>query len=384
MKESLARRDFNIAGPCMAGEHYMLEPLRSVGHDLLNCINAKKYFIVHAPLQSGVTTLLQNFVEKLNAAGNFYAFYCSLEVLDAFDEPEKSIPAIINTVKYAIESYKLPGGFAENADFGDFANALKRSLAAYCKTLGKPLVIFFDDIGCLPARTLTVFLRQLRSGYISRDKSPFVHSIALAGLQNPRGYTDRVHSAGELYGGASPFNIFGETVSLKNFIKTEIASLYSQHTVDTGQVFLPQLVDYVFEQTQGHPWLVNAIARECVEKIARKNYSVPITPIYAEQAIQNITVDRRTHIGCVMGKLREARVRKIIEPLILGADIERGSDDYLYAKDLGLIKEAGGKTEAANPIYAELIIRALSGSFNLQPAGQAQVNRMKGQRPGLS
>ena len=40
--------------------------------------------------------------------------------------------------------------------------------------------------------------------------------------------------------------------------------------------------------------------------------------------------------------------------------MDKNSDDYLYTRDLGLIREIDGKTETANPIYAELIVRALN------------------------
>jgi hypothetical protein len=64
-----------------------------------------------------------------------------------------------------------------------------------------------------------------------------------------------------------------------------------------------------------------------------------------------------------MERLKEPRVRKIIEPLILGDSmaVDRISDDYLYTRDLGLIKEAGGGVvEPSNKIYAEVIIRYLN------------------------
>jgi hypothetical protein len=64
-----------------------------------------------------------------------------------------------------------------------------------------------------------------------------------------------------------------------------------------------------------------------------------------------------------MERLKEERVRKIIEPLILGDSmaVDRISDDYLYARDLGLIREMGGGiVEPSNKIYAEIIIRYLN------------------------
>jgi len=129
-------------------------------------------------------------------------------------------------------------------------------------------------------------------------------------------------------------------------------------------VFEPQAVDCIYEQTQGQPWLVNSIARECVEKICEKNYSIPITSEMAKTAINNIILARGTHFDSLMERLKEPRVHSVIQPLIMGEEvsIDKLSDDYLYTRDLGLIRDNGGKTEPSNPIYAEVIVRALNWS----------------------
>jgi hypothetical protein len=179
-------------------------------------------------------------------------------------------------------------------------------------------------------------------------------------MRNIRDYKARIRPDSETLGSASPFNIVAETFNLRNFTKEEVAGLYAQHTAETGQVFESQAVDYVFEQTQGQPWLVNAIARNAVEKITLKDYSKPITLGFAEQAVRDIIFKREAHFDSLMERLKEDRVRKVIEPLITGGRTDKNSDDYLYTKDLGLIRENGNVTEPANLIYAEMIIRTLS------------------------
>jgi hypothetical protein len=180
-------------------------------------------------------------------------------------------------------------------------------------------------------------------------------------MRNLGDYKAQVRAGAETLGGMSPFNIVTECFNLKNFTKTEVTELYAQHTAETGQVFEQKMVDYAFEQTQGQPWLVNAVACECVEEILKKDYSIPITKKLAEQAVQNISLSRRTHTTSMIERLKEPRVRKVIEPLILGdRPVSKTTDDYQYTKDIGLIRDDLGKVEPANPIYAELIIRILS------------------------
>jgi hypothetical protein len=76
-------------------------------------------------------------------------------------------------------------------------------------------------------------------------------------MRNIRDYKACIRPDSETLGSSSPFNIIAETFNLRNFTKAEVTNLYAQHTTETGQVFEPQSVDYVFEQTQGQPWLRN-------------------------------------------------------------------------------------------------------------------------------
>jgi type II secretory pathway predicted ATPase ExeA len=353
---------FNVAGPCVPGEHYILDPLRGIGDELMNLIDSKQYFVIHAARQSGKTTLLKELVRRINAQGEYYALYCSLEAIQELREPSIGIPGIVNKIAGRIENQGLPKGFAKNANVDDFSGVLNRALTNYCRTLDKPLVIFVDEADCLSNGTLIMFLRQLREGYIDRGDTPFVRSVALVGMRNIRDYRAHIRPESATLGSSSPFNIMKESFNLRNFTQAEVAELYAQHTNETGQTFDLKAVDYIFEQTQGQPWLVNAIACECVEKITKKDYTIPITQDLTKQAIQNLILQWGTHFDSLLERLKEPRVRNVIVPLITGGDVpnKRMNSDYQFVKDLGLIRDDSGKTEPANPIYAELIIRTLN------------------------
>jgi hypothetical protein len=109
---------------------------------------------------------------------------------------------------------------------------------------------------------------------------------------------------------------------------------------------------------------VNAIAREVTEKILQSDYTKPVTVEMVTTAIQTIILRRDTHIDSLLERLKEERVRRVMEPVIIGelSEIDILSDDYRYTIDLGLIREAGGTIMPSNPIYAEVIIRALSAN----------------------
>ncbi|MCP4699985.1 MAG: ATP-binding protein, partial [Gammaproteobacteria bacterium] len=148
----------------------------------------------------------------------------------------------------------------------------------------------------------------------------------------------------------------------RNFTLEETAELYARHTAAAGQVFSPETVAEMYRYTQGQPWLVNAVAKEITDKILDRDFSRNIVPEHVEQAVQTIIRQRKTHIDSLMERLKEARVQRIVEPMILGENrrYDLLDDDYQYVLDLGLLREADRRLEPANPIYGEVLLRTLS------------------------
>ena len=358
------KRIFNIAGPCNPQDHYMIDATRRLGEEVYSLIADKQYFVIHAARQSGKTTLLMEMTRKVNEEGKYHALYCSLENAQAVTEAATGIPVIINSIKNALSGYALPNArsFKKDIDISDYFNALQAALTEYCRSLDKPLVLFFDEVDSLSGQTLISFLRQLRNGYINRINIPFVHSLALVGMRSIRDYRDEYRLPEQTLGSASPFNIAKKYMTLRNFNKDEIVELYGQHTADTKQIFEENAIELVWEKTQGQPWLVNAIACEIVENITASDPRQTIVIDMVSAAIQTLILRRDTHFDSLIARLHEDRVRRIIEPVIIGkeAAINRYSDDYGYVKDLGLIRDDLGKTEPANPIYADVIVRSLN------------------------
>ena len=79
------------------------------------------------------------------------------------------------------------------------------------------------------------------------------------------------------------------------------------------------------------------------------------------EAIQTIILRRDTRIDSLLERLKEERVRRVIEPMLWDEEFyDRLSDDYQYVIDLGLIKNIEGKIQPSSPIYGEVIARTLS------------------------
>ncbi len=75
-----AMRFFNTAGPINAAMHYHLPPLARLDvEELLLLIQQRKYFVLHAPRQTGKTSALLALRDDLNASGEFRCAYVNVE-----------------------------------------------------------------------------------------------------------------------------------------------------------------------------------------------------------------------------------------------------------------------------------------------------------------
>ena len=74
-------RFFTTEGPVNCQDHYCLPPLARFDlEDVMALIAQKKYFLLHAPRQTGKTTCLLALMEHLNREGRYRALYVNLQM----------------------------------------------------------------------------------------------------------------------------------------------------------------------------------------------------------------------------------------------------------------------------------------------------------------
>lgn len=361
-------RFFNTAGPVRADDHYCLDPLQRFSlPDIMTLIAQKKYFVLHAPRQTGKTSALLALMEHLNQTGNYQALYINVEIAQAAREDvEVAMQAILSELASRADTMladPLPTQIRDQTLARESANtALNYLLTQWAQQAEKPLILLIDEIDSLIGDTLISVLRQLRAGY---DKRPgfFPQSVILCGVRDVRDY--RIHSSQtkQIITGGSAFNVKAKSLSLGNFSQAEVATLYQQHTIETGQLFEDGVLDEVWELTRGQPWLVNALGYEvCFEMEAGRDHQQPITPAMIIEAKEQLILRRETHLDQLVDKLQEERVQRVIKPMLQGEDLTRTlrPDDIDYVLDLGLVSRTDQKLHIANAIYQEIIPRELT------------------------
>ena len=361
-------RFFNTEGPIRADRHYHIPPLDRVDLDeLLGLVRDERYFVLHAPRQTGKTSALLALRDLLNAGGDHRCVYANVEAGQAMREDvAEGMRAVLSEL--ALEASVTLGdetlegiwpGVLQRAGPGQ---ALRQALLRWSMADPKPLVLLIDEIDALVGDTLLSVLRQLRAGYPGRP-TRFPQSVVLCGVRDVRDY--RIHSTAEnaLVLGGSAFNVKSKSLRLGDFTEAETRAVLAQHTAETGQAFTEGALELILTRSAGQPWLVNALCREaCFDSEAGRDRSRAITAGDILDAQERLILARVTHLDQLADKLREERVRRVVEPILAGASVSAWStEDVAYVHDLGLVAlDDEGTPRIANPIYAEVVPRHLN------------------------
>lgn len=170
---------FCIAGPVNPEDHYCLPVnTRLDEHELRMLISQKKYFVLHAPRQTGKTSTMLNFARQLNQEGTYSALYVNIEGAQAMRAKVKEgLAIVLDRFKGEIPRQLGPTNegmkFFEEGHIQNVVpgNELASFLQFWAQHNSKPLIIFIDEIDTLVGDTLISVLRQLRAGYANRPQS---------------------------------------------------------------------------------------------------------------------------------------------------------------------------------------------------------------------
>ena len=370
-------RFFNTTGPVVAEDHYCIPPLKRLDlTEVRQLIRDKRYFVLHAPRQTGKTSALLALRDLLNAEGNYRCVYVNIESAQAMREDvERAMQVILGDLASWARLTLSDEFLTENwsgifAEFG--AGALREVLTRWAQADPKPLVLLIDEIDSLIGDTLLAVLRQLRAGYVLRPTS-FPQSVVLCGVRDVRDYRIQSTAENAIIAGGSAFNIRAESLRLGDFSPDEVHTLLSQHTETTGQIFAEDAQNEIWKLTRGQPWLVNALAYEaCFKNKSGRDRSQPITAEAICDAREQLILRREIHLDQLADKLKEDRVRRVVEPLLSGGEERHFTDrDLEYVQDLGLVAQ-DLPYRIANPIYAEVVPRELTwvvqGEFEQETA----------------
>ena len=350
-------RKFCTAGPIVPADHYHIPRLQRSGlEEVRQLVEEKTYFVLRGPRQTGKTTALMALGEALNDSG-YRAVEANLRGTQTRDDDVgKAIRAILNRLATAAADAFGDESFSREwrsvTDGCEPRDLLYMALGHWAAADPRPLVLLLDEVDSLGGETLLSVLHQLRVGYPERPDH-FPHSVALCGQRDAADYS---------LPSASPFNIAADSLRLGDFSEDQVRALLGQHTEATGQRFAEDAVEEIWKSTLGQPWLVNALAdAACFRDAGGRDRSREVTGSAIRVARERLILRAPAHFGQIAGRLREERVRRVLDPILASVETTPGftKDDARYVGDIGLVTSRP-PLRIANPIYREVIPRFLA------------------------
>ena len=162
-------RHFNTTGPVKPDKHYCIPPLARLDLDeVLRLVHGEKYFVLHAPRQTGKTSALLALRNLLNGQGYQCVYTTVEEARTAHDDVERAMRAVLSGLGSRARSMvgdhfldeAWPGILAKSGPDGALGEALTR----WAQASPKPLVLLIDEIDTLQGDPLLSTLQQLRGG----------------------------------------------------------------------------------------------------------------------------------------------------------------------------------------------------------------------------
>jgi hypothetical protein len=289
----------------------------------------------------------------------------SVERCQGLDEIEQAMPAICTSIKDSARQFNLP---IPEVDAVDASSLLYNILLNWSELVApKPLIILFDEVDVMEGKTMISFLRQLRHGFAMRGIGKFPISIALVGMRDLRDYIT-ASKGGIPPNPGSPFNIKEDSAWISNFTKDDITHLFAQRTDDNGQQITTEALDYIYEQSNGQPWIVNSLFMRATMRLLDFESAETVELKHIIQAREDMIMARETHLDALGERLRDPRIRRVVEPILTGEinpDLGRTNPDVMLAMDLGLVQWTSlTGLIISNPIYTEILTRHLNSGYH--------------------
>jgi hypothetical protein len=293
-------RYFNIYGPVNETEHYVV-PRSELIADLVAQIERGTYFTIFAPRQMGKTTLLRRLRDVLQERQIYLPITLSFEAFESWSVSDFLHAFGEGLTKHIVQSLppeearkvqkqlpdQPPGSFFALRTFFD---------ALGCLAPTYRLVLIIDEFDATPQAAISPLLQTWRAIYLESAPPRSLHSVALVGIQNIATLNlDR----------SSPFNI-ARQVRLPDFTLAEVRAMLEEYTAETGQRFELGVIERIYHQTGGHPFLVNRLAGLLTEEIALDR-AQPVTATNLDTALQQLVRERNYNFETI---LRQANPRR--------------------------------------------------------------------------
>ena len=259
-------RCFGTYGPVFPDINYVVSRKEELA-DFINRMKLGRYIVLFAPRQTGKTTFFRNALDALkDEEDNYLPIQLNFEGYVDTDSETFYVSLskeICKQIKYVRQQQEenLSDDLIRFLEDAQIISPI--SMREFFEQLGillqnQRFVVIIDEFDGIPPDALRGFLHTIRQIYLSNIGPRCPYSLGMVGVKNITQLNyDR---------SISPFNIQDE-FTLPNFTLAQVQELFSQYTKEVGQTFHPEVIDTIYKQTTGQPFLVNRFGQILTDKL---------------------------------------------------------------------------------------------------------------------
>jgi hypothetical protein len=303
-----------------------------------------RYFTIFAPRQSGKTTYFQFLIEAIKKEKpEWLPLWVSFESFGNLSEED-----FLTLFYRQIEDF-----FHSTFEREKNVATLELYFRKINTDIQRETVLIVDEVeGLKNSRLLNQWLHLIRSLYHRKEKTG-LRSVILTGVSNITGIIQDT---------ASPFNI-ADQIQVPYFTREEVYDLLAQHERETGQLFENPVKEGIYEQTLGQPGLVNALARDLVEKKCPNGEVVGMDAFYLTiDHFTRIYIDK--NISNIVSKAKQHT--ELMKEILFGKEVPFNNYDetikFLYVN--GVIDDCDGTCCIPIPLYKKALYTCFKPLFN--------------------
>ena len=392
-------RTFGTQGPVDPDRNYIVNRSEKI-EDFIHRVKEGRYIVIFAPRQTGKTTFFQRALDILSREGkNDFPIQLNFEVYGDCTASvfynglyEDILEAIENTFQQRGQSPpEILTQFLRNAEITDHLS-MQRFFRQFGNLLNaefgeQRVTLIIDEFDGIPSEAVRGFLHALRRIYLTTTPAKCPHSVSIIGVKS-------IHQL-NYDRSISPFNIQDE-LNLPNFTSEEVHDLLRQYTDEVGQAFAPEVIDTLYSQTAGQPFLVNRFAQILTTELdIPKTETIGIA--HFATAHTRLLDERNANIDHLLSNIRRnADFETVLMQIVSYENSVRFNPDNDIIDELatyGVIKRGDDRRcEIVNPIYLYRILQAFKPVVNglerdyfpqgaseseyLTPAGHIRMERL--------
>ncbi|MEM7531740.1 MAG: hypothetical protein AAF639_06175 [Chloroflexota bacterium] len=263
-------RHFHSYGPVDIEEHFAVDRRCMVDRCLNQLVGNRSksghYFTIWGPRQTGKTWLLRQMKTEIPAkyGDQFTVFTFSLGNLRGMEDqpPDHWNSTLLPQMLTDVLELSLPGS--------PIIQTWKEFAQLFAKEGGlwqTPLILMIDEADTAPPVLLDWIAGRFRELYLNREEN-WLHGLALIGVRAVLGIESKR---------GSPFNV-QKSLHVGNLSRTEVQEMYQQYQAESGQLIEPNVVEAIYQDTNGQPGLVSWFG----ELLTEKFNTTPEQPITLE------------------------------------------------------------------------------------------------------